>query len=250
MTVAALGRGAPGSRNVLVVDHGVGTIGTSTRYDCSHDKMTLLFGNTYATAVGDAMVIDALRSIIAWYDPKRPNLRDPATFDAILSGLERLRAIQIVNGQPVATDLLGTHLLICSRADAFYWQSEFDSATNKFTRPAAAKEVASGQAVLMWGHNTFWLVNNYGDGGQDPVASLVNTMLAFDADMQSKGYKLPYALDKRCSAVILPHKSSEPLKRVRPFKSLPEQWVKYRGGPAVELLEDADFATFPALKAT
>jgi hypothetical protein len=247
MTVAVVCRGTQGSVNALVVDSGVGAIGAQTTYDCAHDKLSLVYGNTYMTIVGDALMADVVRSLVAWYEPRRPNLRDPATFAAILGGVERLRAIQVKNHQPVATGLLGTHLLICSRTDVFSWRSDFDERSWKFSRPTAPTEVPPGQGLVMWGHNTLVPYETFGNGGAEPCERMIDAMFDVNDQVEKLGFKLPYPLTRRCSGVVLPHKPSSPLRRVRPFDSLPEQWVKFRGRDALELLQDASFMEFPDL---
>ena len=53
------------------------------------DKVSPLYGNSYATTVGDSDIINGARLVIDLLDPKRPNFHDPATIDAILGAVER-----------------------------------------------------------------------------------------------------------------------------------------------------------------
>jgi hypothetical protein len=99
----------------------------------------------------------------------------------------------------------------------------------------------------MWGQNTVGRVDPFVANAGNAFERLIDYMVQVDADCQRQGYSLPYTLTRRCTGVMLPHKTSDPLRRMRPFKSLPEQWAKYSGGRAVSLLSDPDFMDFPEL---
>ena len=249
MTVAALIRGPEKTCNVLVVDSGVGSFSAdgSPSYECSHDKLRLAFGNTYFTVVGDALLMDALITTAAWADPKRPDLRRPETFHALIAGVERLRQIQVTNGQGVAPDPRGAHLLVCNRQEAFYWLSAFDASSGRFERPQKAKILEPGTGMVFWGGDTRAPVDASGMKIDEALNRSIDAMIDMNKQVEALDFKLPYPLTRRCSGVLLPHKTTAELRRIRPFDSLPEQWVKYRGGRATALLDDRDFMAFPAV---
>lgn len=249
MTVAVLIRGPEKTCNVLVVDSGVGSFladGTPT-YDCSHDKLRLAFGNTYFTVVGDALLMDALISMVAWADPKRPDLRRPETFHALVAGVERLRRIQVTNGQGVAPDPRGAHLLVCNRQEAFCWRAAFDVSSGRFERPQNAQVIEPGSGIGFWGGDTQGPIDASGMRVEEAFKGAIDAMLALNEQVEALDFKLPYPLTRRCSGVLLPHKTTTELRRIRPFDSLPEQWVKYRGDRAMALLDDRDFMDFPTV---
>jgi hypothetical protein len=84
VTIVARVRGRPGTYNALVVD--TGAIWSDVAI-ADHDKLHRIFGDTYATCVGDAALLAVLLRRTR-DDERRPNLRDPNVVAALISELE------------------------------------------------------------------------------------------------------------------------------------------------------------------
>ncbi len=210
------------------------------------DKLSFVFGNTYATAAGDADMINGLRLVVDFLDPKRPNLRDPATFDAILGAVERIWALREKAGaQRYGSN--GSVLFICTRADVFYWVAGYDGEARRFERPLKPHVLAESECVIFWGSDRFTIreLEKYeGALNSNPVGTLAALIEGVDGTARAEGKKgLLYRLDGRFSGVVLPHKSSTSLTRIRPF-SPPELLVREQGPTLLSTLEDKDFMRY------
>jgi len=63
-----------------------------------------------------------------------------------------------------------------------------------------------------------------------------------DREMRAEGRTgLSYELDGRFSVVVLPHKTTHPVRRKRPFSSIAERLARAYGPEALPLLEDPEF---------
>lgn len=244
MTVVAAYRGPKGSLNAFVVD----TVCTAETGDEAAwmDKVSPLYGNTYATAVGDADIINGTRLVLDFLDPSRPNFHEPATMDAILAATERLWAVGERNGAPRRGGK-GAVLFIANRVDVLYWFCEYDSEARRFVRPPAPTALADGEGIIFWGSTAFPLRDL--EGRHDairaaPFKMLVTLIAAADAEARAKQSRgILYPLDGKFSGIALPHKTSVPVTRLRPF-TLPESIVREQGPGALDLLDDAQFMDF------
>jgi hypothetical protein len=122
--------------------------------------------------------------------------------------------------------------------------SKFDPASGLFERPSAPKEIAPGHAVVVWGDSDIHVPVPGLTNQHDPFEALADLITQGNAECEQRGYKLPYKLREPFSCVVLPHKQNMPVRRQRPFKSLPEQWAKY-SGLSLALLADEAFMSFP-----
>jgi len=248
MTVVAAYRGIKGSLNAMMADTVCSARDKPTEAAFWTDKLALLYGNTYATGVGDADIINGVRLVADFLDPDRPNFRDPATIDAVLGAVERLWAVRAgAGGQRFGSK--GSVLFVCNRSDVFYWVCGYDNETRRFERPRAPHEVGEGECVVFWGSDRFTVrrpqLEPHRDLLQsDPFKTIAKLICAVDSDAREKGMSgLLYALDGRFSAVALPHKTSTPLTRLRPF-SLPEWLVRENGAEMLSMLEDPEFMAY------
>jgi hypothetical protein len=253
MTVVAAYRGVKGSLNALMVDTICSQRDAPAETAFCTDKLTWVYGNTYVTAVGDADILQATRLVTDYLDPKRPNLRDPATIDAILGAVERIWTIRFRAAQAAGGDLKrfgskGSTLFICNRNEVFYWVCGFDMATMKFQRPKAPHDVPEGKCVIFWGssRHTVGELEKFLDAMKAEPFNLIATLImGVDAENRAAGSDhLPYQLDGVFSGVALPHKTSITPMRLRPFASFPEWLVRDSGATLHPLLEDADFMDY------
>jgi hypothetical protein len=208
MTIAALIRGRPGTYNALFVDTGaVRSDGVLER----HDKLANLFGETFATCVGDASILKILAARVAL--GRRPNLRERATVSGLYDELAEARRTSLLLGVPVAFPPQPpcTTLLVCNRAETFFWKVE-DGIV-----PDAPSFVEPDSMVVMRGVT---VVNMGGFATVPPgdVAQFVIDQLPHvDAQVTARGAEpLGYTLDGQASGVVLPHKTSDALQRTTP----------------------------------
>lgn len=236
-------KGPKGTYNAMVFDSGAIAQNGSQGV---HDKLRKAFGETYVGAIGDALLLNSLQGIIEWLDPERPRLREPETFHAILGGLERVRALRTTLGHGVHLNPGSAHLLVCSRTEVFYWTSTFDPELG-FSRPSEPISLSDGQLIVLRGKDTVAPVTPVLTDFQDPFSHPIEAILQVNESIEAMdpAFKMPYEVTPQMSGVMLPHKTSVALKRLRPFDSLPEQWVRYEGGPGLAFLNDPEFMAMP-----
>lgn len=253
MTVVAAYRGVKGSLNALIVDTICSPRDNPAGTAYWTDKLTWVYGNTYVTAVGDADILHATRIVADYLDPKRPNFRDPATIDAILGAVERIWTVRVRAAAAAGEELKrfgskGSTLFFCNRNEVFYWVCGFDMATLKFQRPKAAHDVPEGKCVIFWGssRSTVGELEKYQDAIRaNPFNMIATLIMGLDAERRAEGSDhLAYQLDGVFSGVVLPHKPSAAVMRLRPFASFPEWLVRDSGPALLPLLDDVDFMNY------
>lgn len=246
MTVVAAYRGVKGGRNALVVDTVCNVRDKPAEPAFWIDKVAHVYGNTYVTAVGDADIINGVRLVVDFLDPKRPNFRDPATIDAIAGAVERIWAVR-GRGGAQRYGSKGSVLFVCSRSEVFYWVCGYDNEAMRFERPKAPHDVEEGTCVIFWGSTRYTvrqLENFHPQINADPFNILATLIHGVDAEARAKGDGgLLYPLDGKFSGVVLPHRSSEQPTRLRPF-SLPEYLVRENGPEFLAMLNEPEFMAY------
>lgn len=215
MTIAALVRGKEDSYNALFVD--TGALGPQDHV-AHFDKLHRLFGETYAAIVGDSTIgiLALVRGRVATRK-RRPNLRDPLFVRALFEEMEGARAARelfgVVSNFPERPDC--TMLLVCNRAEAFYWRVEHDPNRGGHQFPEAPTPLDANSMLVFRGLHV-GVINNFFTIEPDRLESLVvDQMLNVNARLEAGGAApLPYAVSRRVSGVILPHKTSNALRRI------------------------------------
>lgn len=247
MTVVAVYRGKPGSCNAMVADTICNFREAPSETAFWTDKVSPVFGNTYAAVLGDADVTKGLRLVVDSLDPRRPNLREPEVIDAALGTVERIWTLRERAAGAQRFGSKGSIIVFCTRADAFFWIAGYDNEARRFERPSAPYLVSEGECVIFWGSNRF-TVRDFSkyekELAADPFKLLVTLIVGADTIAREQGKQgLLYQLDGRFSGVVLPHKTSNPLRRIHPFP-LPELLARDFGPNHLELLQDPDFMAY------
>lgn len=209
MTIAALVRGRTSSYNALVVDTGaLRSDGVVQR----HDKLYRVFGETYATCIGDASILEIL---LARTGPGRvrPNLRDRTFVHGMFAELASARRTGILLGTarafPPAPSC--TTLAICNRAEVFFWKVERDEETHAL-QVATAPTFLDAESMVVLRGVTVVSVEGFLTMTQEAAErTIVDQMAGINAHLEASGAeKLGYEMQRRVSGIILPHKTSEP----------------------------------------
>lgn len=209
MTAVALYRGPPGTYNALAVD-AFASLARAPDEPWWEDKLRHPYGQTYATGIGNSLILHALMAVVDWLDPERPNLKSLESADHILGAYDRRQQInEALLAHHPPPHALGVMLFVCSRADAFYWIAGFDPATKRSKRPTKLFEPEPGKCVVMWGSERATVT--FEEPPADPFDDLPKTMLGVEREFISQGKTgMNYRLDGRFSVVVLPHKTTAP----------------------------------------
>ncbi len=240
MTIVAIVRGAK-DYNLLLADATAGSVAESEMV--LRDKIVHVFGNTYATAIGDAGVLACIRAVADWYHPRRANFRDAQMLDLLVALLAKGRRIDQRLGRAQQAPL-GALVFFCSRDDAYHWKIDANPDGESFSHAGAATQIEPGQALLFWGMERV-SYPTFATTPPDPFGPMIKAIRQSDAQLRKDGRtSIAYPLGDRFSGVALPHKSSTDVRRLRPFDSVLEQLVHLLGDEAKgALLGDPEFMT-------
>jgi len=242
MTVVAIVRGAK-DYNLLLADATAAAVTESEAV--LRDKIVHVFGNTYATAIGDGSILACVRAVADWYHPRRPNFRDTQMLDLVVALLAKGRRIDQRLGRAQQPPL-GALVFFCTRDDAYYWQINASPDGESFSHLPAPTPIAPGEALLFWGMERV-SYSNFATTPTDPFGPMIGAVRKSDAQLRRDGgTSIAYPLGDRFSGVALPHKSSTDVRRVRPFHDVLEQLVHLLGDEGKEaLLSDPEFMSLP-----
>jgi len=236
MTVVAVYRGKKSTHNAMVVDT---VCASSDRPESWTDKLSLIFEDTYVTAVGEPNIIDVLRDIVDFVEPKRPHLLDPRTIESILSLVERLWLLREMDAQPPHHSK-GSVLFVCTRGEVFFWLLETDEQGRRFIRPSTPTRLEEGECIVFWGSD------RYDVKGLPSIdrEALISAIERVDREARAAGKRgLAYPLQPPFSSVLVPHDPGLAAQRVRPF-SLPELIVRRTWPDLLAVLEKPDFVDY------
>jgi hypothetical protein len=216
MTVVALLRGREGTYNALFVDTGaVRSDGLVARLDKLHQP----FGETFVTCVGYASLLDLLANQVA-SRPKRPNLRDPRFVSELYAELDLARARGVLLGRPTAfpPPPPATTLVVCSRADVFFWKAEFDTGAGASRVPSAATYLPPDAMTVIRGYTVASLKGFATFPMEQAEELIVDQMLHVNRMVEENagGDPLGYEIGRSVSGILLPHRTSDPRRRIEP----------------------------------
>jgi hypothetical protein len=220
MTIAALSSGPEGTYNALFVDTGSTSVADGSTH--RHDKLHRIFGETFITAVGDACII-AIALQMARASKKRPNLRDAICVGALFAELEmayKTRSLLGVPAPSMQNHQPCTTLVVCNRAEVFFWKVEFRAEKGTHAIPASPTFLARDSMVVLRGV-TIAPINGFSlsDVGPERIEQVsfeVMTTVNDQLVQEHGAERLPYEFERRLSGVILPHATNAPSTRVEP----------------------------------
>jgi hypothetical protein len=235
MTVVAIGRGEPGSYNVLLADSTVGT-GTGS---CERQKIAACSGSTFCTVIGDDNVRDATVWLAMWHDPRALDYQHIGTAKAVFAAGARRRMLAktVVQSLPPVNV---TTLFICSHESAFYWQATLSSGgrgPDSYVVAPPLVEISPSQLWVLY-------------GGEQPVTYPMQydsahpfhrATMCIDQVHQAHAAaeRIPMVSGRR-GGVVIPHDYPTASYQWQwPTRTLPELWA--RENPNSPLKRDATF---------
>jgi hypothetical protein len=231
MTVVAIGRGSPGTFNLLLADTTVVAMVKSKQTTCERMKVSSFGDAQFSTVLGDEQVRDGLSALGAWFDPVQVDAADLGTATAAFQMGARYR--QLVAALKVQlVQSLGTTLFIANRTEAFSWRASFDQKTNQYASPPKGPiDIPSGELWIYYGNPspTRLTMPASGDGTLDEkadqmfdwaVSEIKKVHHATPTNRQIPMVRLAFG------GAVIPHAPASAYRWKRPFSSLTDLLVR------------------------